>query len=125
MHAPSAAELLDAWERGLDQPGPDRALCLLAVSMPDASPASLARMPIGRRGVALIAFLEVIFGPACAHGWESSFDVDRYLWEEVHAWAIRTLQDVHILASSYGWREAEILALSQVRRQFYLELAQS
>src|SRR5256885_1010946 len=64
MHAPSAAELLDAWERGLDQPGPDRALCLLAAAMPDASPASLASMPIGRRDAALLELRECIFGPS-------------------------------------------------------------
>ena len=42
--------------------------------------------------------------------------------EELHAWALRTLREVHTLARSYGWREADVLALSGTRRQLYLEL---
>jgi hypothetical protein len=32
------------------------------------------------------------------------------------------LTEVHRLAQAYGWREAEILALSEARRHAYLEL---
>jgi hypothetical protein len=35
------------------------------------------------------------------------------------------LRDVHELASAYGWRESEILALSPQRRQAYLELVRA
>jgi hypothetical protein len=35
------------------------------------------------------------------------------------------LNDVHLLATSYGWRESDILAMSAVRRQFYIERAVS
>ena len=35
---------------------------------------------------------------------------------------VRFLRDVHTLASTYGWREADILALSPWRRQYYLAL---
>jgi hypothetical protein len=48
-----------------------------------------------------------------------------YLWAEVHSWALRTLHEVNVLASAYGWRESDILALSQWRRQAYLEMVQS
>lgn len=58
--------------------------------------------------------------PACAHAWSAVFDIISYLWTELHAWAVRLLRDVHSLASSYGWSQAEILALSARRRQFYL-----
>jgi hypothetical protein len=61
--------------------------------------------------------------PACAHRWPAYFDVARFLWKEVHAWALRTLRDVHGLARAYGWREADVLALSPTRRHLYLELA--
>jgi len=60
--------------------------------------------------------------PACAHQWSAAFDIVSYLWSEVNAWAVRILHEVHQLASAYGWREADILALSPMRRQFYLEL---
>jgi hypothetical protein len=32
------------------------------------------------------------------------------------------LREVHTLAWAYGWREADILAMSPARRQFYIEL---
>ena len=41
----------------------------------------------------------------------------------MHAWARRTLRDVHVLARAYGWREADVLALSPTRRQIYVELS--
>jgi len=61
--------------------------------------------------------------PACAHGWETPFDIVAYLWAEIDAWARRTLREVHALASAYGWRESDILAMTPRRRQRYLELA--
>ncbi len=61
--------------------------------------------------------------PACGHEWLAMFDVAAYLWAEVDAWARRTLGEVHALARAYGWSEAEILALSPYRRQWYLALA--
>lgn len=61
--------------------------------------------------------------PACGHQWQSVFDIAAFFWDEVHAWARRTLREVHALASAYGWREADVLALSPRRRQLYLEMA--
>jgi hypothetical protein len=60
--------------------------------------------------------------PACSYQWQSTFDIVSFFWSEIHAWAIRTLREVHILASTYGWGEAEILAMSPYRRQLYLEM---
>lgn len=60
--------------------------------------------------------------PACSHGWESPLDVVSYLWHEVDTWARRTLYEVHLLASAYGWHEADILAMSAWRRSTYLNL---
>ena len=59
---------------------------------------------------------------ACDHHWQAAFDIGRFLWAEIHAWAGRLLRDVHTLASAYGWSEPAILALSPRRRQHYLEL---
>ena len=61
--------------------------------------------------------------PACDMRWNAPFDIADLLWTELHAWARRTLHDVHTLAWAYGWREAEVLAMSPMRRQIYLELA--
>lgn len=60
--------------------------------------------------------------PACAHAWDATFDIVSFFWAEIEAWAYRTLRDVHVLAGAYGWREADILALSPARRQLYLEM---
>jgi hypothetical protein len=58
---------------------------------------------------------------ACGHGWQAPFDVADYLWVEIEAYARRLLLDVHTLAGAYGWTEADVLAVSPTRRQFYLE----
>jgi hypothetical protein len=61
--------------------------------------------------------------PGCAHEWPLLFDILSYLWQEIDAWAWRTLYEVHQLAAAYGWREADSLALSPWRRRQYLEMA--
>jgi uncharacterized protein (UPF0212 family) len=63
--------------------------------------------------------------PSCGHAWLALFDIVAFLWSEIHAWAQRTLHDVHLLARAYGWCEHDILAMSPTRRQIYLEMAQS
>ncbi len=63
--------------------------------------------------------------PQCQHVWQPPLDIASYFWREIHAWAQRILREIHLLASAYGWREADILALNPWRRQSYLELIQS
>ncbi len=60
--------------------------------------------------------------PACGHAGPVGFDVASFVWTELEAASTRALEDVHALASAYGWREADVLALSGERRQLYLEL---
>jgi uncharacterized protein (UPF0212 family) len=60
--------------------------------------------------------------PQCNHRWHAPLDVASFVWNEAHAWAVRMLRDVHVLASAYGWREVDILAMSPWRRQAYIEL---
>ena len=60
--------------------------------------------------------------PACGNPWHALFDIVGFFWREIDAWARRVLREVHALAAAYGWSEAEILALSPWRRQFYLEM---
>jgi hypothetical protein len=238
MSTPTASKLLDAWERGLEQPPYERAMSLLAAALPEADGEELARWSIGRRDAALLGLRERLFGarlacvtncawcgapvevdfataditlpppardsvafrfnapdgdyevelrlpntldlraladapdvgrlfrrcvtavtrngeprrveddlppelgaeisrraeaadpqarvelqllcPACGQEWTAPFDIVSFFWGEVHAWAERTLREVHLLASTYGWGEAEILALSPRRRRRYL-----
>lgn len=60
--------------------------------------------------------------PACNHNWQILFDIVAFFWNEISIQAKRLLYEVHTLARFYGWREADILAMSAVRRQFYLDL---
>lgn len=60
--------------------------------------------------------------PACSNPWHAGFDILSFLWAELTDWVQRTLREVHVLATSYGWRETDILALSAWRRQWYLLL---
>ncbi|MFD0165153.1 hypothetical protein ACFVJH_13490 [Streptomyces decoyicus] len=60
--------------------------------------------------------------PVCGAGTPAELDIAAYLWTELDAWARDVLLDVHLLASAYGWSEPQILALSPLRRRYYLEL---
>ena len=63
--------------------------------------------------------------PACGETWECLLDIVSFLFHEIAAEAKRLLNEVHILAEAYGWKEKEILALSPGRRLFYMEVAGS
>lgn len=58
---------------------------------------------------------------SCGHAWRITLDIVAFLWAEIQSLAKRYLNEVHTLAWAYGWSEADILAMSPVRRQFYLE----
>lgn len=62
-----------------------------------------------------------LFCPACRHNWLAAFDIASFLWSEINVWAQRVLNEVHLLAKAYAWREADILAMSPTRRRLYLE----
>lgn len=60
--------------------------------------------------------------PACEKNWTIHFDITTFLWAEIATQAKRLLREVHTLALAYGWSEADILAMSAIRRQCYLEM---
>jgi hypothetical protein len=64
----------------------------------------------------------VIACPTCGHQWQAFFDILTFFWNEIDNWAHHILFEVHLLASVYGWRETDILAMSAQRRQWYLKL---
>lgn len=57
---------------------------------------------------------------ACNGQWLFDFDPASFLWEEIRARALELLDEVHQLASVYGWSERAILAMSATRRAAYL-----
>ncbi|WP_405811977.1 hypothetical protein OG524_29400 [Streptomyces sp. NBC_01520] len=60
--------------------------------------------------------------PECGEATRADLDITSYLWTELDNWARDLLLDVHLLATAYGWSEPHILALSPLRRRYYLEL---
>ena len=60
--------------------------------------------------------------PGCRNCWLAPFEIVSFLWSEINAWAKRMLQEVHLLAISYGWSEHDILSMHPVRRQLYLQM---
>lgn len=58
---------------------------------------------------------------ACNSTQSVLLEIAPYLWVELVSEAERLLDDVLGLARVYGWREADILAMSGKRRQFYLD----
>jgi hypothetical protein len=63
--------------------------------------------------------------PECHHVSRELFDIVPFLAAEIHAWAVRTMRDIHHLAAAYGWSESEVLAVGPRRRAFYLDLIAS
>lgn len=87
---------------------PDRLVAAVAVALSEAHPLTDVQLPITC--------------DACGECWSCAFDIGRFLWWELDAWAVLTLGEVHVLATAYGWSEADVLALSPGRRRRYLEL---
>ncbi len=59
---------------------------------------------------------------SCGQQWTQLFDIVSFFWTEIAVQSRRLLREVHTLASHYGWSEADILAMSAVRRQLYMEM---
>src|SRR5438067_5829043 len=66
MRSLSAIELLDVWERGLNQSLAGRALTLLAAGWPEMEPQALASLSIGERDARLLTLREWTFGSKLA-----------------------------------------------------------
>lgn len=128
----------------LDAPTPETAVawlldrCRMDKSMPSASSPTINRETSRKTkcSPALINELESrmeALDPAanirlgmrctdCGHVWDAVLDIGTCFWDELGTRARQLLESVHRLASAYGWREAEILALSPARRAAYLNM---
>ena len=60
--------------------------------------------------------------PQCRHRWLVALDIVSFFWSEIVVQAKRLLHEVHLLARAYPWSEADILAMSERRRKYYLNL---
>jgi hypothetical protein len=117
FRVPSIADQL-AVRRSASPGAAMRALCL-APGLPG---------PVARRIEAAIARMapEVtgpVGGPCphCGAAVRALFDVARYVVTELRRIAHGLYEEIHLLASAYGWTEADILALPGPRRRRYAE----
>jgi hypothetical protein len=101
LEATQAGQLLTAAEL------PESALAALADALSERDPQAETRFQLTCA--------------ACGHRWSALFDIVAFFWTELGARAERLLVEVHTLARAYGWREADILAMSETRRHCYLE----
>lgn len=61
----------------------------------------------------------------CGEQWQAVFDIVTFFWNELQARSRRLLQEVDLLARTYGWTEDDVLRLSEQRRRLYVEMALS
>ena len=81
MRPLKAAELLDVWERGLNQTPLERVLALLVAACPESDLETIAAWPIGRRDDHLIQLREWMFGPQLANTAQCPQCAERVEWE--------------------------------------------
>lgn len=62
---------------------------------------------------------------SCGHAWQTVFDIATFLWGEIRTKARRLLQQVDVLARTYGWTQNDILGLSPTRRSWYVQMVLS
>jgi nucleotide-binding universal stress UspA family protein len=124
FRVPTAGDLVAVGEAGGVEEG--RALllerCVGEALSPDLEEAVATRMALADPGAWTYLALAC---PGCEHEWATPFDVVSFFWAELEALARRLVREVHELASAYGWRESDVLALSADRREAYLELART
>jgi hypothetical protein len=93
-------------------------------SWPDAADGRSIFDEVDAGLAALSADRGVVIEAACPDCGEQSrywIDPGEFLWSEIAERAAALLDDVHRLASVYGWSEREILGLSATRRAAYLD----
>ena len=96
--------------------------CLLDdAPLDEAAIGAVDRAMEAAEGVAAVA---VNFAcSACGAANRAPLDIASYLWVELAERIAHVIEDVEILASAYGWSEADILAMSERRRALYAERA--
>jgi hypothetical protein len=105
-------------------PGRARATLLAACLGVEPEPETVAAAEAAMEQAAPAGAIDLLVRcPDCDLDSLLPLDVPALLWAELEARACALLRDVHALAVSYGWTEADVLELSPRRRAMYLALA--
>ena len=94
-----------------------------AMAWTDTNAAALAQR-LGELDPLAEVLLELRCEP-CGTQWQALFDIVTFFWNELQARSRRLLQEIDLLARTYGWTEGEILRLGEQRRSLYVEMALS
>jgi hypothetical protein len=92
-----------------------------AEALPDAVYEEVARAMAAADPCAEI--LVALECPQCGNRWQLAFDVVSFFWSEIAEHVHGLFEEIDVLARTYGWGEADILAMSARRRRQYLEMA--
>ena len=128
VRCPTGRDLLAA------SAGPDPLRALLARCVQDAdgrpadpdllSPATLVAVDAAAEDLAGAASVVLRSAcPTCAAELVVAVDVGELLWQRVRQAVPEVLREVAVLASAFGWAEADLLAMTATRRHAYLVLA--
>lgn len=105
--------------------------CVIEATEPDGGAVPGEALPPGARNAVAAAMLESdplaevvvsVVCPGCEAAFTAELDVSAFVWSGLRSRGQRLLRETHLLASAYGWTEAEVLALGDRRRLAYLEL---
>jgi hypothetical protein len=58
---------------------------------------------------------------SCAHEWAPVLDIVHFFWRELTVAASQLVDEIHQLATGYGWTEDQVLRLPSRRRRRYVE----
>jgi hypothetical protein len=130
VRCPTTRDLLAAGATA-EPEGTLLARCLSAATGEPVDPASLE----GPRRAAVDAAAEQLAGaaaavlrtrcPACDDELRVDVDVAALLWQRIGGEVPAVLAEVAELSAAFGWREADVLAMSEVRRAAYLALVRA
>jgi hypothetical protein len=57
----------------------------------------------------------------CGNEWTAILDIAQFFWRELSTTSVQLLDEVHQLATGYGWSEEQVLVLPSRRRREYVE----
>jgi hypothetical protein len=125
FHLPTSRALAMALTSGEEASAGYRLLahCLTEPAGADPGWSEEEMLAIEESLAAADSLAEILIGfqcPECGAGFEDALDLGGFLWSEIENSARQLFDDIHLLASAYGWTEDEVLRLSSLRREAYV-----